>query len=218
MEKYHTGLKYHEDTTEKHDITEEEIQFLLNLQAEMNTQDHVGQADPRYWVIKGTERMYNVEDADGYELYNKDSCDTVSEDMEEIVEYINENFTDEINESYGIKYELSVDEGIFSETIIVKWNEDDEEETEELEDLQDIKEWLERFGYDEYSVISYAIIPKIYENTMFLTQREAEEHLKANHYHYSDDAHTYAMTAWRSPEVEKLYRILQQVSWKKLND
>lgn len=44
---------------------------------------------------------------------------------------------------------------------------------------------------------------------MFLTNREAKEHLKSNHYHYTSKAHTYAMTAWRSPQVEKLIHILQ---------
>ena len=46
-------------------------------------------------------------------------------------------------------------------------------------------------------------------DTMFLTNREAKEHLKSNHYHYTSKAHTYAMTAWRSPQVEKLIHILQ---------
>ena len=49
MAKYHKDLEYHEDLTEKHVLTEEEIRFLLELQKEMNTQDHVGQADPRFW-------------------------------------------------------------------------------------------------------------------------------------------------------------------------
>lgn len=82
----------------------------------------------------------------------------------------------------------------------------------ELSDINDIQEWLNEHGYD-YEVISYKIIPKIYKDTMFLTQKDAEEHLKANDYHYSADAHTYAMTAWRSPRVAKLIEILQKVDW-----
>ena len=65
MAKYHDHLQYHEDTTEKHVLTEKEIQFLLKLQKEMNTQDTVGNADPRFWVIKGTEKEYGIET--GYE-------------------------------------------------------------------------------------------------------------------------------------------------------
>ena len=50
---------------------------------------------------------------------------------------------------------------------------------------------------------------------MFLTQKDAENHLIANYYHYSDDAHTYAMTSWRSNRVEKLIDILQSVDFGK---
>lgn len=30
---------------------------------------------------------------------------------------------------------------------------------------------------------------------------------------YSEDAHTYCMVAWRSPEVEKLWKILRETKW-----
>lgn len=56
---------------------------------------------------------------------------------------------------------------------------------------------------------------RIAENTMFLTLREAKEHIKRNDYHYIDP-HTYGMTAWRSPQVEQLYKILHEVDFKQL--
>jgi hypothetical protein len=87
--------------------------------------------------------------------------------------------------------------------------------SEELEDLHDINNWLEEQGFD-YNVISYKVMPKIYEDTMFLTQKAAEDHLRSNDYHYSDDAHTYAMTSWRNYETAKLWKILQEVDWNKL--
>jgi len=52
MARYWEHLKYHDDNIPKRPITTEEIQFLIELQREMNTQDHVSQADPRYWVIR----------------------------------------------------------------------------------------------------------------------------------------------------------------------
>ena len=51
---------------------------------------------------------------------------------------------------------------------------------------------------------------------MFLTNKSCKEHIKANYYHYDEDAHSYAMTAWRSPEVTKLFKILQEVDWDKI--
>lgn len=38
---------------------------------------------------------------------------------------------------------------------------------------------------------------------MFLTETDAERHLKLNHYHYSKDAHTYVDHAWRAPELSE---------------
>ena len=58
---FHKTLQYHEDTTEKRDISQEDIEFLKKLQLEMNTQDTTGTADPRFWVIKGSERVINNE-------------------------------------------------------------------------------------------------------------------------------------------------------------
>ena len=62
-------------------------------------------------------------------------------------------------------------------------------------------------------IIGISIRPFMYPNTMFLTEKEAREHLKRNYYHYSEDAHTYCMVAWRSPEVEKLWKILRETKW-----
>ncbi|WP_419958275.1 hypothetical protein [Psychrobacillus psychrotolerans] len=49
--------------------------------------------------------------------------------------------------------------------------------------------------------------------SMFLTKEEAKRHLELNHYHYTSKAHTYAMTAWRAPKVEKLLNILSTFDW-----
>lgn len=53
---------------------------------------------------------------------------------------------------------------------------------------------------------------RIAHGTMFLTIRECREHIKANDYHYKKP-HPYAMTAFRSPQVEKLIKILRTVDW-----
>lgn len=218
MAVYHKNLKYHEDKTEKHKITDSELSFLRDLQKELNTQDILGQANPRFWVIKGTEKLYHVDEADGYELYDSECCDILADSTEGICNYINENLLDDINSNRldGEEFAVTFEHGILgNEKIVVRWLDGgsvDDEMIEELEDLQEIHDWLENQGYD-YQIISYKIVPKIYENTMFLTQIDAENHLRANYYHYSDDAHTYAMTAWRNPRMDKLIEILQEVDW-----
>lgn len=60
---------------------------------------------------------------------------------------------------------------------------------------------------------SFVKVSFIVPDTMFLTHAEAAEHLKANYYHYTKDAHTYAMTAWRSFQVRDLLRLLRAIDF-----
>ena len=104
----------------------------------------------------------------------------------------------------------------FGEQIIAEWvDEDSDDNCIIAESKYEIQELIDLAGIGEIKVVSYVNKSKIYENTMFLTQKDAEDHLKANYYHYSEDAHTYAMTAWRSNRVEKLINILQSVDFGK---
>ena len=214
MAKYHEHLKYHDDTEKKHILTAEEVKFLLKLQKEMNTQDHVSQADPRFWVIKGTEKEYGIETGceDGGELICADGGGAVATDMESAMIYIRDNLLDEIKETDGIQRKIELEDGIFHPTIKISWDDDGFEDGEEFENMEEVAEWLIDQGYD-YRIANYRYESKVYPNTMFLTQKAAEEHLKANDYHYSEDAHTYAMTSWRNSETEMLWKILQQVDW-----
>lgn len=51
------------------------------------------------------------------------------------------------------------------------------------------------------------------EDTLFLTKREAKKHIESNSHHYTDRAHTFAMTAWRSGEVRQVWDILLNMDW-----
>lgn len=217
MARYHKHLQYHEDMTDKHPLTMEEIQFLMELQKEMNTQDHVSQADPRFWVIKGTEKEYGIESGyeDGADLTDAEGCCVVATDMESAVEYIRDNLLDEINEADGIQRSIELTPGLYHPSIQISWFNDDIDDYEEFDNMEKIAEWLNDNGYD-FRVSNYRIVSKVYPDTMFLTQKAAENHLKANYYHYSEDAHTYAMTSWRNRETEMLWKILQQVDWELL--
>ncbi len=203
MAKYHKDLEYHEDLTEKHVLTEEEIRFLLELQKEMNTQDHVGQADPRFWVIEGSEKEYGIET--GYEDGSVLVYDTevIATDLISAEAYIREELLDEINDIDGIKRNIELVPGIFHPSIKITWDEDGFDDSEFFDNMEAIARWLNEQGY-EFRVDNYKIIDKIYPDTMFLTQKAAEDHLRNNSHHYSEDAHTYAMTSWRNPETEIL--------------
>lgn len=195
MAKYWEHLKYHEDEVPKHSITVEEIQFLLELQKEMNTQDHVGQADPRYWVIRDFDKIYgdSLNNPDGYEIFM---------DGEQIINIDYKMFTDTqvvdaVKEYFVREYDVVFEEADF----------------EDVYDIDDLKELIEYKGY-EIQIVEYEIIPKY--SGMFLTQKAAEEHLRSNDYHYADNATTYAMTAWRSHEADMLYKILHSVDFAKM--
>jgi hypothetical protein len=195
MAKYWDNLKYHEDTIEKRPITREDVQFLMELQKEMNTQDTLSQADPRYWVIRDYSKVY------GENLNTPEGCEIFIDDNKiSTMEYTTVGDTQTIEEVK--KYFLEEHDTEFEES-----------DFDDLYDLDDLEEMLRDRGY-EISVVEYEIIPK--HSGMFLTQKAAEEHLRANYYHYDDNATTFCMTAWRSTEADKLYEILHRVDFSKI--
>lgn len=212
MAMYHKNLQYHEDTVEKRQITKEDLEFLKELQKEMNTQDHCGNASPRFWVIKGSERECGV--AEGYEDGFFIACDgdEVFSNIEEAFEY----FEEEIDKIAKVEY---IDEENKKAGFYLYKEEDDDEWDFEITSVEDALDWLETYDSPvAYELVRYRNIEKIYSDTMFITQKAAEEHLKINAHNYSADAHTYCMTAVRSPEVEKMYEIIQTIDWNKVKE
>lgn len=170
----------------------EEIQFLKELQQELLIQENDGQREPRYWSIMDYKWIVTAE---GYEdrisLFDSDSCETI--DLKDYVdEIVNGDRRDEFSE-------------------------DDIEELEnELEwgSSSDIYDWIERNDdTSRFYPVYEEEISFIAPNTLFLTKAEAKRHLELNHYHYSPKAHTYAMTAWRAPKIERLMKILENFDW-----
>lgn len=178
-------------------LNKEDIEFLKELQHELLTQDHVSQASPRFWVVRGTAREYGMDSgySDGCELINTDS-DTVASSMEEACKYLIE-----VNEDgFEFEYEESNDSIYYL---------DNEGQEFALDDFDDVLTFL---NDDRYSVVYYINADKNFENTMFLTNKECKAHIRANYYHYPDDAHSYAVTAWRAPEVSKVWEILEKIN------
>lgn len=192
----------HPDTVPKRRITDEDIEFLKDLQKEMNEQDHFSQADPRYWVIEETERQWGNENGEPciVEKYGTGFWD----DMEDLAKVI-----DEKQRVRGANSYAEYHSGDYIEVYT------DGEETDTLFDLEDAALWMNEHGM-EVRATTYEDVRTINRGPMFLTYRDCCDHLRANYYHYSEDAHPYAMTAWRDPTIEKLYAILQEVDWNTL--
>jgi hypothetical protein len=179
-------------------MKKEDIEFLKELQHEMLTQDTVCQANPRFWVVMQEVKDYWVDDnTDGIFVYSCDCSETVFEgELEELVDWIRE---------------LDGVEDCKFDVCFVEFTYEDEEYT--IGDASDLQSFLEEYDSGCYSVGEYRIREEIVPNTMFLTLRECKEHIKANSHHYNSTAHPYAMTAWRSPQVARLYEILEKTDW-----
>lgn len=224
-----------ERNIEKHSLTQEELDFLIDLQHELNTQDTVFQADPRFWVVAGTQKVcVGKEYSEGEELCGGESV--LADGIEEAVKYFQEEVIIAANEdSEDFEYILEEEPTrSFKSWRILKidkscdkndedYTEGDEilEEYNYIDNIEELIEALSDCGIiedDEYMVGNYRNEHHIYPDTMFLTNRSCKRHIELNHYHYDADVHSYAMTAWRSPEVEQLWNILQKVDWLKMRE
>lgn len=169
----------------------EDIAFLKELQQELKTQDTDCQAAPRFWVV-GDYEMVSCAEGE-HEEYHVISCgcDCQSIELNELLKGI----------------ETDTLEGLSREA---------QEEFADIGCEVSAVEWINK----HYDGDAYLVPVKerhfIRQNTMFLTKAEAKNHIKVNSHHYSSRAHTYAMTAWRAPKVERLLKILELFDWDKL--
>jgi len=179
----------------------EDIQFLIELQKELKYQsehDNDYQAAPRFWTI-GDFKMFPVpfgfEDDITFNLPRRDiygwaMSDFLSE-MKEEIEFDDEFSKEAVAEFVNI-YEDSNN------------------------DPEAILSWIHSHYDSEAYIVPIRKEHIIKEDTMFLTKAEAKRHIELNHYHYTPEAHTYAMTAWRAPQVERLWKILENFDWSKI--
>lgn len=89
---------------------------------------------------------------------------------------------------------------------------------EEYDSEEELKAAMVEHGIDEDDAMYKTMmrediqtydVKKVWkEKGMFLTETDAESHLKLNYYHYSEDAHTYVNHAWRAPELEEFINAL----------
>ncbi|GLI82524.1 hypothetical protein ANABIO32_02110 [Rossellomorea marisflavi] len=174
----------------------EEIQFLKDLQEELLTQDNDCQAAPRFWSIMNYRWIRTEEgEHERASVFFTEECELYQ--LDDLIKEIIDG---------EVEHDLS-DEDLAELKEIQEW-----ESEEELFD------WYKKNINDECYLIYETEESFIAPNSLFLTKAEAKRHLELNHYHYSPKAHTYAMTAWRAPKVEKLISILESFNWDKLKE
>lgn len=196
-----------QDNGNRRAATREDIEFLSALQQEMNTQPHVGQADPRFWVVQVSSyrEASDVDDIDRVIIF----------DDQEWIEVDRMTLDEAMKAAYRAEVEVGGKE--YAEDVIGEFGLSLCSDGEFFGKFSgNSKGFVERYAKAcGYVAFFETCERKIAPNTMFLTLREAQEHIESNRHNY-EDPRPFAMTAWRSPQVEQLYRILHEVDFNRL--
>lgn len=197
----------HPDTVPKRRITGSDLAFLDSLQHTLNTQDTMGNADPRFWVIKQSEWQLTANgNHDAIQYYDEETGMTIRTPSE-LSDYFDchVEYDVQIVKDGNDEWNISICDFFIAEAI---------PDTDDLETFvpEDLDEYIEdniRTLQKQYVERVSVIVP----DTLFLTHKACEDHLRRYGYNYAPDAHAYCMTATRSPEYETLLRMLQTVDW-----
>ena len=207
MAKYWEHLKYHEDTVVKEKLSSNDIKFLKELQKELNTEDNAGTASPRYWVIRQPERIYHLDEDEADYYVFIDECDKYELTLEDLKDKL-EFLCDDNLKSVEVK------DGVLTFEYFDEWLEEVEEYKVDYDNYYtDGKDKILELLESDVSVAYYKEVDATVDNCMFLTQIDAENHLRANDYHYHEKARTYCMCGWRSPRFERLINILSKTDF-----
>lgn len=168
----------------KIEVSQEDYEFLKELQHELNTQDTDCQADPIYWSVMEKREVLAL-DGEGEPCIPYDDG---AYTLEELIEDINENIED------------------YDQQIQDEWKECDKEEVYDVAYFA-----AERLGFNVYYKDIYYVEDEDYISRFsgaFLTKRACQQHIEGNKHHY-DRPRTYANTAYRNYELERLLKILK---------
>lgn len=164
-------------------------QFLEQLGEDMRTQDNNGQASPRYWVISQQEKKVTHGDfAYDYMYFHNDGDHTDFNTMDDLRTFLTEHYDDK-NPS------------------MLELIETDETLTDAFETLMD--SFYNPSHWEYFKEYPYTLEDVIRDGPLFLTKKEAEDHIKYNRHHYNSTVHTYSLTAWRSPSIHRLFELLE---------
>lgn len=170
-------------------MKKEDIDFLRKLQHELNTQEDELQAAPRFWgIMEDVEYPSSEDNYDNAYIYSHGDSEVWSH--KDAVEWIG----DVVDYSYPELQE--------------EW----ETEVKDNYELDEICEWAKDNLEMDLKMVYTLNYEKLSSFTgCFLTKRAAKLHLAQNGYHYNNGK-TYAMTAWRNPEFERVLNILQTMN------
>lgn len=186
---------YHEDEHPvKRPLTDDEKAFLTRLQREMNTQNHLATADPRYWVILDYSRIYGKDMSvyDGYALKCMDDDTIVVEagTQHNLITAMTEFFQKEFPDVFkNIEFPGCIDD--FIELIASK-------------------------GFNQFEIVQYYDMER--QSQVFFSHTDAIEYLEKFSYHFSSKAHVYCNCALYNDEMTQLVKILHEADLTERNN
>ena len=168
-------------------ISQEDYDFLKDLQHELQTQDNDGTADPLYWMVEEEETVGVPDGCGDPIIYMSDGA---TMELEEAVKYIEEEYLKYLDEDNQEEWNDCVDKDDMSD--VVRF-------------MNDCLDWHEvRIVWQEKKeVISR-------ETGAFLTKRACKEYIQRYGYNHTKP-HSYAMCAYRNFELERLLKILKTI-------
>lgn len=167
-------------------ISDEDYEFLKDLQHELNTQTNDGNADPVYWGVMET-REVGVPDGCGDErIYLGDGG---TETLEGAVAYAASYLVDDED--------------------MAAWNEVDKTNIDDV-----LEFYRETIGMSEARIVDVEKKSEISRQTgAFLTKRACQQYIDRYGYNHTQPR-TYAMTAYRNFEFERLLKFLKAMEFK----
>lgn len=204
-----------EETYRPRNMTLADIDFLADLQSEMNTQPTLATGDPRYWVImdydfrtaapdESPTHVLEVTDDGEYARYTVDELVRIA--YETALENDGSAAASEWLDDMGIERIIDPHTGDYA--LHRGWG---------FRGMDRLREVCADYFEPRYSEWVYQVkYSRIVPGTLFLTLSAAKTHLKENRHHYDGAAYTYAMKAYRSPQVERLYEVLRELDLRAL--
>jgi hypothetical protein len=176
------------------EISQEDYEFLKDLQNELKTQENDGNADPVFWGVE--ETVEECRGGDGE--YGGDPYITYDDGKWSLEEAIEE-----------VEDELKNNPEYSDEWLHKEWEEVDKSCAE------DVYEFMTGMLHWEgiYGVVYVEDVKRVTPFTgAFITKRACKEYIRKYGYNHNDP-HTYAMTAYRNFELQKLINILRNLKF-----
>ena len=178
----------------------QDLEFLIDLQERMNKQDETSascdfQASPYFWSVAENKIEWGID---------PDYC------TDEVCFYYDGESYYSVEECKELFKDLLEEDCCIYQTLL--------DRVESICDWNDVESYVDENEIEGSMVYGRKIEDIISKHTgCFLTKQSCKEHIEKNSYNYSEP-HTFAMTADRNPEFERVWNILKKTDWKQLSD